>query len=372
MVRLQTMTRRLDILPSPLRSVPEPAGLVDALERHGRLGTWRWVADSEEMEWSDNLYRLLGFEPGERPASVELSMERLMRTDAQVLQTELDRSPLEGPSPVTNYRVVLPDGRLRVLEARPDGGWRSDEAGRRILAGTIRDVTEEIASARARAWHRALAELSGDGRDADDHEHVLEVVARALGATAASLWAPRADGLEAVAVWSGGDVSRDALASALGAFHAQRGAGAVEAAWDTGEVLVARPKHRLAERGRLLPGGLRPIVAVPAVRGAEVTAVLVIYAPHCLEGAELLQDDLAASRAVLGERLRVGRRSALTVREIEVLSLAADGLGGQEIGSRLQLSRSTVKSHFENMYAKLGVSNRPAAVARALRDGIID
>ena len=371
MVRKKTMTHRLDILPSPLRSVPEPAGLVDALERHGRIGTWRWVVDSEEMEWSDNLYRLLGFEPGERPASVELSLERLTQTDAQVLQSELSRAPREGPSRVTNYRVVLPDGRLRLLEARPDGGWRRDEAGRRILAGTIRDVTEEIAAARARAWHRALAELATAEHNGSDHEQILERLAQALGAPAAALWAARGEGLRAVAVWSAADISREGLAAALGAVEARRGVGLLGAAWEDGEVVVMRPKQPRREPCRLLPGGLRPVVLAPALRGAEVGAVVVVYAPHCLEGGELLQDDLAASRSVLAERLRLARRSRLTARELEVLALAADGLGGQEIESRLLLSRSTVKSHFENIYGKLGVRNRPAAVARALRDGLI-
>jgi Bacterial regulatory proteins, luxR family len=40
--------------------------------------------------------------------------------------------------------------------------------------------------------------------------------------------------------------------------------------------------------------------------------------------------------------------------------------------SRLLLSRSTVKTHFEHIYAKLGVSNRVAAVATALRAGLIE
>jgi two-component system nitrate/nitrite response regulator NarL len=55
-----------------------------------------------------------------------------------------------------------------------------------------------------------------------------------------------------------------------------------------------------------------------------------------------------------------------------VLRLAAEGLARQEIQTRLLLSRSTVKTHFEHIYAKLGVSSRVAAVARALREGLIE
>jgi ATP/maltotriose-dependent transcriptional regulator MalT len=61
----------------------------------------------------------------------------------------------------------------------------------------------------------------------------------------------------------------------------------------------------------------------------------------------------------------------LSAREVEVLALAADGASGPAIAARLVLSPSTVKTHFENIYEKLGVSDRAAAVALALRIGLI-
>lgn len=61
----------------------------------------------------------------------------------------------------------------------------------------------------------------------------------------------------------------------------------------------------------------------------------------------------------------------LTPRELELLALAADGVPGPEIAARLGVSPATVKRHFENVYAKLGVRDRAAAVAAALRAGLI-
>jgi DNA-binding CsgD family transcriptional regulator len=54
----------------------------------------------------------------------------------------------------------------------------------------------------------------------------------------------------------------------------------------------------------------------------------------------------------------------LTAREREVLSLVARGETNAEIAERLWLAPSTVRKHLENVYAKLGVSTRTAAVAR--------
>jgi DNA-binding CsgD family transcriptional regulator len=60
----------------------------------------------------------------------------------------------------------------------------------------------------------------------------------------------------------------------------------------------------------------------------------------------------------------------LTAREREVLAWVARGKTNAEIARQLWLAPSTVRKHLENVYAKLGVSTRTAAVARFL--GLID
>jgi DNA-binding CsgD family transcriptional regulator len=56
----------------------------------------------------------------------------------------------------------------------------------------------------------------------------------------------------------------------------------------------------------------------------------------------------------------------LTAREREVLTLVARGMTNPEIARLLWLAPSTVAKHLENIYAKLGVKTRTAAVARFL------
>ena len=64
-------------------------------------------------------------------------------------------------------------------------------------------------------------------------------------------------------------------------------------------------------------------------------------------------------------------RPLLTGRERQVLALLAEGESAPEIGQRLALATSTVKSHLANLYDKLGVSDRAAAVAEAMRRGLL-
>lgn len=63
--------------------------------------------------------------------------------------------------------------------------------------------------------------------------------------------------------------------------------------------------------------------------------------------------------------------TALTLREIEVLVLVADGLSNRAIADRLHLTEGTVKSHLARSYTKLGVDSRTAAVATATDLGLI-
>lgn len=79
-------------------------------------------------------------------------------------------------------------------------------------------------------------------------------------------------------------------------------------------------------------------------------------------------------QALLAGELRARRRDdrpALTDREREVLRRIADGESVATIATAIHLSPSTVKSHLESLYRKLGVSDRAAAVATAMRKGLL-
>lgn len=65
-------------------------------------------------------------------------------------------------------------------------------------------------------------------------------------------------------------------------------------------------------------------------------------------------------------------QDALTERELDVLTLAAHGLTSKAIGGRLHISTATVKTHLRHIYAKLNAPDRAAAVAIAIKRGLID
>jgi two-component system nitrate/nitrite response regulator NarL len=64
-------------------------------------------------------------------------------------------------------------------------------------------------------------------------------------------------------------------------------------------------------------------------------------------------------------------RPSLSPRELEILSLAAEGHSTPEIAARLHVSAATVKTHLQKTYDKLGVTDRTSAVVVALRRGLL-
>ena len=61
----------------------------------------------------------------------------------------------------------------------------------------------------------------------------------------------------------------------------------------------------------------------------------------------------------------------LTLRELEVLQLAVDGLSNKEIAGKLDISEKTVKNHIANIFSKLQVNDRTQAIVYALRKGLV-
>jgi two-component system, NarL family, nitrate/nitrite response regulator NarL len=65
-------------------------------------------------------------------------------------------------------------------------------------------------------------------------------------------------------------------------------------------------------------------------------------------------------------------RPVLTPREHEILGLIAAGMTAPAIGEQIFLSVATVKTHLAHLYEKLGVNDRAAAVAEAMRRGLLE
>ena len=183
------------------------------------------------------------------------------------------------------------------------------------------------------------------------------------------------DGLEVVAVCSRGDDVIDAIvehvpavavidqrmpgADALGviATLAARGCPTrilVLSAFAGGDIVI-----------RTLEAGASGYLAKES-RGAICEAIRAVAAGETVIGSDLQGEVVEQIRQRAG-----ADRPWLTAREIEILGLLAEGLSTVQIAQRLVIGQATVKTHLHHLYEKLDVSDRAAAVARAMRQGLL-
>jgi DNA-binding NarL/FixJ family response regulator len=107
------------------------------------------------------------------------------------------------------------------------------------------------------------------------------------------------------------------------------------------------------------------------VGGEElVTSLEMVRAGETVVDATLAGRVVSSAARLHGGEFWPGARLGLSQRESEVLGLIVAGLSNRAIASRLVIGDETVKSHTRAIYRKLGVSDRAAAVAAALREGV--
>lgn len=191
----------------------------------------------------------------------------------------------------------------------------------------------------------------------------LELLARAAAAEG-DLVAARAALAELTAVSErlGTDPSRASVAWAAG-FVA-------EAAADLGEARVAfEDAARLFHRVGAPWDEARALAVLARVLDRDGRSA---HADHHRARADALLGGLPGRASEPAEAGPSGTRAPLTSRECEVLGLVARGLTNRDVARALVVSEHTVNRHMTNILGKLEVGSRSAAVALALRDGLID
>ena len=175
------------------------------------------------------------------------------------------------------------------------------------------------------------------------------------------------------------EVLRSHLPALYAAAGARRVAAAITAGEDgAGELVVLAPSGTIdfetpAARGllaRYFPDGNNGRIpeTVDSWRRQQVTHLNGGLLPRPSEPLTVRRDGSRLVVRRLGHTLLLSEEpAALTRREREIVELLADGRSNAEIASALWIAPGTVRKHLENIYAKLGVRSRTAAVARLQR-----
>jgi diguanylate cyclase (GGDEF)-like protein/PAS domain S-box-containing protein len=111
-------------------------------ERLAAIGSWEWDTDTNQMRWSEETHRVLGYEPGEVEMTHTAFWERVHPEDRSKLQDGTGEALDIVRSYTVQHRILLPDGSVKHVQQQGDLIIGDGRRGR-WLAGTIQDVTQQ-------------------------------------------------------------------------------------------------------------------------------------------------------------------------------------------------------------------------------------
>jgi PAS domain S-box-containing protein len=147
-------------------------------ERIGQTGSWGWNVATGEAYWSQEHFRIFGFDPEKAMPSYSMFLQRIHPEDRRRAEQTIDRAVRERSDFVQEYRLVLPDGSLKYVHTV--GRPFVNASGVFEFIGTAIDITDRV---------RAEEELRRSGASLREAQTELAHVSRVttMGELAASI-----------------------------------------------------------------------------------------------------------------------------------------------------------------------------------------
>ena len=111
-------------------------------QRIARIGSWQWDIATDRISWSDQMYRMLGFEPGEFEPQSGVYAEHVHPEDRKLVSAKSDEALAQGTPLDYEHRFIRRDGSRLIVHMR--GRVVRDETGTPVrMIGTLQDVTPQ-------------------------------------------------------------------------------------------------------------------------------------------------------------------------------------------------------------------------------------
>jgi PAS domain S-box-containing protein len=377
--------RDLSALKQAQRDALRMAEVLEEGEELSGAGSWQHDFRTGVSVWSAGMYSLHGYERGGRPLELDALIEDVHPDDRDKVRQVIGRmfsdpSRFAGQENELEWRIVRPDGAVRHLRGR-GRVWLDEEGKPARFLGSAMDMTGWRQTERRLSAYNELEMAFATWASRDEgYFDLLRRLGLALDYPMGSMWTwdHEADELACRAFWTAPGVDAGDFEVATRRTVLKRGDGVPGRVWETLKPVVSDDVTSMLHfrRAGVAAGiGLQSGLAFPAIGSRGPIAVVCFYAFERRGTSEEFSQTLEGLGMRLGQFLEEREAQLgpqpLSAREREVLQLAAEGNTGQEIADKLTLSALTVKTHFANIYEKLGVGDRAAAVAYAFRMGLI-
>ncbi len=110
-------------------------------QRVAHIGNWKWDPATGEVRWSDEVFRLYGYQPKEFKPTLDISLKSVHPNDIDRVREALDHALLSSTPYDFEYRIQLSDGQIRHVKSI--AMVEEDEPRHaRLFYGTVQDITE--------------------------------------------------------------------------------------------------------------------------------------------------------------------------------------------------------------------------------------
>ncbi len=110
-------------------------------QRIAHLGNWDWNIRTNELVWSDEIYRIFGLKPREFGATYEAFLNCIHPDDIEFVKKSVNEALREGKDYSIDHRIILPDGSERIVHEQAEVNF--DDNGEPVrMIGTVHDITE--------------------------------------------------------------------------------------------------------------------------------------------------------------------------------------------------------------------------------------
>jgi PAS domain S-box-containing protein len=202
----QEIGRRLeDALTSLLmfRNMSESERKLEESQRLTHVGYWERDPDTDLITWSDETYRIFGLQPQARVLNLAQLPELIHPEDKQIVIKAVAEALRGGQRYDVEYRVVRPNGEVRLVHSQGDVMW--DESGRpRRMFGSVQDITERKRAEQRLVAQHTVTQILGQAATLEEATaKILQAVCECLVWDVGALWSidKEAGVLRCVEVW---------------------------------------------------------------------------------------------------------------------------------------------------------------------------
>jgi PAS domain S-box-containing protein len=259
----------------------------------GHLGAWEWDVASGRVFWSPELERIHGLAPGSFPGTFEAYQSEIHPDDRERVLRTIEETVQERRRHVLEYRIVLPDGTIRWVEARGRSFFDARGEPHRLV-GVCMDISErKEVETRLANQHRLatlMAEVGVILTRGDELPAVLQACAESIvrhaEAAFARIWTLNAAGDVLELRASAGQYTR------LDGTHSRIPVGQ----WKIGRIAKERTPHltnqvfddeQIADLEWARREDMVAFAGYPLIAGNELIGVMAMFARHPLTPADM-------------------------------------------------------------------------------------